>query len=295
MFKKWFTKKTKKEIGLYLSDKQMILCYFKGAQPVLIAKKTLSSEKQWQQVFAEITNQHQLNGSQVSVVLGREYYQSFNIEKPKVNESELLSTLPFSIKDLVSESVFDLVVDYYDMPFQQRKGEQITAICVPKARVLAIRDMLFQSGLQLKSITIEELALSALLEKHSEANVLLSQHNNELVLTLAKEGQLYFSHRLRGFNELIALPLAEVEDALLEGLSLELQRALDYISSQLRINGIGTLYLAVVCPDIDMLSEKLGNYLARNVKPYHIGDAQHSTLDYLSIIAYGGLMGEQQS
>ncbi|WP_413701264.1 hypothetical protein ACLKMH_06110 [Psychromonas sp. KJ10-10] len=295
MFKQWFTKKTKKEIGLYLSDKKMTLCHIKEGQPILIAKKTLNSEKQWPEIFSELANEHQLQGCQVSVVLGREHYQSFDIEKPKVNEAELLATLPFSIKDLVSESVFNLVVDYYDMPFQQRKGEQIKAICVPKLRVLAIRDMLLTAGLQLKSITIEELALSALLGTHSEANILLSQHGNELVLTVAKEGQLYFSHRLRGFNELIALPLEEVEDALLEGLSLELQRALDYISSQLRINGISTLYLALVCPDIDMLSEKLGSYLARNVKPYYIGSAEHSTLDYLSIIAYGGLMGEQQS
>jgi MSHA biogenesis protein MshI len=294
MFKKWFSENTNKEIGLYLNDKQIIICQVQTGYPMLLVKKTLSSEKEWQQSFAKLVDEHQLQGGQVSVVLGREYYQSLNIEKPKVSESELLATLPFTIKDLISESVFDLVVDYYDMPFQQRKGEQITAICVPKTRILAIRDMVLKSGLELKSITIEELALSALLGLHDEANMLLSQQNNELVLTVVKEGQLYFSHRLRGFNELLALPLAEAENALLDGLSLELQRALDYISSQLRINGIGTLYLAVVCPDIQLLSEKLGDYLARNVKPYCVGDTEKASLDCLSMIAYGGLLGEHK-
>jgi MSHA biogenesis protein MshI len=290
MRKHWFSKKTKKEICLYLGDKHIMICHLKENRPLLLAKKVVSSEAEWANVFGTLVNEHQLQGCQVSVVLGREFYQTFEIDKPKLDQPELIASLPFTIKDLVSESVFNLVVDYYDMPFQQRKGDQITVICLPKVRVLMIRDMLLKLGLQLKAITIEELALAALLGTHDEANILLSQQKNELVLTVVKEGQLYFTHRLRGFNELLALPLSEVESALLDGLSLELQRGLDYISSQLRINRIGTLYLAVICPDINLLSEKLGSYLARNVQPYGKG----KEYDFLSIIAYGGLIEENE-
>jgi MSHA biogenesis protein MshI len=288
MLKKWFSKKTQKQISLYLGDKQIVICDLQEGLPVLLAKKAVNSEGQWSEAFTALVNKHQLQGCQVSVVLGREFYQTFVIEKPKVEESELLSSLPFTIKDLVSESVFNLVVDYYDMPFQQRKGEQITVICLPKTRVLMIRDMLLKSALQLDGITIEELALAALLGCHNEANILLSQQNNELVLTVVKEGELYFTHRLRGFNELLVLPLADVENTLLDGLSLELQRALDYINSQLGINAVGALYLAVVCPDIKLLSEKLGVYLARNVQPY----GEEDQYDFLSFLAYGGLTQE---
>ena len=290
MLKNWFSKQTAKQISLYLGGKQIAICHQLEGYPTLLDKKSVNSDGQWAEVLHALVQEHQLQGCQVSVVLGREFYQTFDIEKPKVEQSELLATLPFSIKDLVSESVFDLVVDYYDMPFQQRKGEQITAICLPKVRVLTIRDMLLKSSLKLKGITIEEIALTALLGVHDEANILLSQQNNELVLTVVKEGQLYFTHRLRGFNELLVLPLDEVENTLLDGLSLELQRALDYVSSQLRINAIGTLYIAVVCPDIKLLSEKLGDYLARNVLPY--GELEQ--YDFLSILAYGGLMEDSK-
>lgn len=289
MLKKMFGKKTGKEISLYLGDKQIAICGQREGRITLLAKKAVRSEGQWSDVFLALLNEHQLVGSEISVVLGREFYQTFDIEKPNVEEAELLASLPFSIKDLVSESVFDLVVDYFDMPFQQRKGEQVTVICSPKSRVLMIRDMILGAGCKLNGITTEELALTRLLGEHSEANILLSQQNNELVLTVVKEGQLYFTHRVRGFNELVALPMEEVENALLDGLSLEIQRALDYISSQLRINAIGVLYIALVCPDIKLLAEKLGTYLARNVQPY--GDEQY---DFLSIIAYGGLIAEEQ-
>ncbi|WP_022940969.1 hypothetical protein [Psychromonas hadalis] len=291
MLKKLFNKKIEKQISLYLGGKQIAICHQQEGDLVLLAKKAINSENQWLDVFSALVTEHHLQGALVSVVLGREFYQTLDLEKPKVEESELLATLPFSIKDLVSESVFDLVVDYYDMPFQQRKGEQITVIYLPQTRVLTIRDMLLTLGLKLKGITVEELALTALLGMHDETNILLSQQNNELVLTVVKQGQLYFTHRLRGFNELLALPLEEVENALLDGLSLELQRALDYINSQLGINTIGTLYLALVCPDIKILSEKLGNYLARNVVPY----GEDDQYDFLAILAYGGLIAESKA
>jgi MSHA biogenesis protein MshI len=288
MLKKLLVKKKQTEIGLYLGDKQIALCQSQQGKNTLLANKVVGSDKQWQEHFISLVDQFQLGGSSISVVLGREFYQTFDIEKPKVDESELLATLPFSIKDLISESIFDQVVDYVDIPFQQRKGEQVTVICVPKNRVLMIRDMVLNAGCQLNGITIEELALARLLGEHDEANILLSQQKNELVLTVVKQGQLYFTHRLRGFNDLIVLPLEEVEDALLDGLSLEIQRALDYISSQLRINTIGALYLAVICPDIALLSEKLGSYLARNVQPFG-GDNEY---DFLSLIVYGAISSE---
>lgn len=290
MLKKLFTKKIQTKISLYLGVKQVAICHLHEGKVTLLAKKPVQSEKQWTDIFTTLVDELNLSGNQVSVVLGRDFYQTFDIEKPKVEPSELLTTLPFSIKDLISDSIFDQVVDYLDVPFQPRKGEQVTAICLPKTRVLMIRDMILACGCKLQGITIEEVALTQLLGVHEEANILLSQQQNELVLTVAKQGQLYFTHRLRGFNELLPLPLADVESALVDGLSLEIQRALDYISSQLRVNTIGALYIAVVCPDIKLLSEKLGEYLARNVQPY----AEDGEYDFLSLIAYGALMGEGQ-
>ncbi len=291
MLKKLFSKKTEKKISLYLGEKQLVICDQQKGLTTLLAKKMLHSESQWADVFLALVDEYQLVGSQVSVVLSRNFYQTFNIDKPKVEASELLATLPFSIKDLVSESIFDLVIDYYDMPAQQRKTEQITVICLLKQRVLMIRDFILGGGCKLESITIEELALTQLLGNRNEANILISQQSHELLLTVVKDGQLYFTHSIRGFNDLLALPLQEVESALLDGLSLEIQRTLDYISSQLRINSIGVLYLALVCPDLKLLSEKLGTYLMRSVQPY----GKDQQYDFLAIGAYGGLIVEEQS
>lgn len=286
MLKTLFSKTVQTKISLYLSSNLLVICLLEKGGIHLLAQSSISSDAQWPQVFAALINEHKLHRAQVSVVLNRDFYQTFDIEKPKVEEGELMATLPFSIKDLVSESIFDLVVDYYDMPFQQHKGDQITAVCTTKKRIISIRDMILKQGMQLKEIITEELALARLLGKSEEVNLLLSQQNNELVLTVVKDEQLFFSHRLRGFNELLAAPLSDLDNRLLDGLSLELQRALDYMNSQLRIASISHLYLAVVCPDLALLAEKLSSYLAKKVVPF----GEKDQYDFSNILAYGPLM-----
>lgn len=285
MLKKLFSKKSTSKISLYLGSDHLALCLLENEDVRLLAHKKVTSDLEWPALFSALISEHKLSGSQLSVVLSRDFYQTFDIEKPKVEENELMASLPFAIKDLISESIFDQVVDYYDRPFQPQKGEQITAVCVPRKRIISIRDMAVASAIQLKEVTTEELALARLLGDSEEINLLLSQQHNELVLTVVKEGQLFFSHRLRGFNELLALPLND-ENPLLDSLSLELQRALDYINSQLRITSISHLYLALVCPDIELLAIKLSDYLAKNVVPF----ADQGKYDFANILAYGPLI-----
>ena len=117
MFKTLFSKKSSASISLFLGMNRLAICLLQEGEVSLLAQADISSDAQWGEVFESWVNAHKLQNYQVSVVLGRDFYQTFDIEKPKVEESELLATLPFSIKDLVTESIFDLVVDYYDRPF----------------------------------------------------------------------------------------------------------------------------------------------------------------------------------
>ena len=282
MFKNIFSKRIKKTISIYLSISKVAVCEESDGQFKLIAGELIQSESEWMTIINKIVTKHNLQGLNAVVVISQDFYQTFDIDKPKLEEKELLATLPFSIKDLVSESVFDLVVDYFDKPAQVRKSEQITAVCIPKSRVIEIRNILSKNEITLNTITIEEMAICQLFESSDEANILVSQKANELVLSVVKNAQLHFSLRIRGYNELLPLPFADVEAALVDGLSLEIQRALDYINSQLRINAIGTLYLALECPDIKALSDKLSEYLNKAVKPF---PEQYS---YPFLFVYGG-------
>ncbi|WP_354623741.1 hypothetical protein [Psychromonas sp. MME2] len=288
MLKKFFSKKSSSQISVYLGTNRVAICGMADGRVDLLAQARVATDQEWGEALSSLVQQHKLQHHQVRVVLSRDFYQTFDIEKPKVEDSELLASIPFAIKDLVSESIFDLVVDYYDIPLQQHKGEQITVVCTAMKLVIHIRDLLLKCEMELKEISTEELSLTALLNVENETNALLSEERNALVFTVVKNGQLYFSHRIRGFNDLLALPLGEQENVLIDGLSLELQRALDYINSQLRIASINHLYVALSCPDINALTSQLGANLARKVEPF--GEAQQ--YDFSNIVAYGLLMDE---
>ena len=286
MFKNLLSTKPIASISLFLGMDRLALCIREDEQVTLLAQSAISSDSQWTEKFDSWVNEFKLQKYQVSVVLSRDFYQTFDIEKPKVADAELLASLPFAIKDLITDSIFDVVVDYYDRPLMPQKGEMITAVCIAKHKVLQIRDMLLKHNMRIKEITIEELALAQLLGKSEDVNLLLSQQSNELILTVVKNGQLFFTHRLRGFNDLLLRPFNEVEEELLDSLSLELQRVLDYINSQLRLTSIAHLYLALICQDIDVLSEKLALYLAKNVVPF----GEKDQYDFNNILPYGLLM-----
>lgn len=289
MLKKLFGKANVKTVSLYLNSNKVAICEQNNSQTKLLAAEFINTEAEWASTIQKMVTAQQLQGLKVDLVIGRDFYQSFDIDKPQLEEKELMSSLPFTIKDMVTESVFDLVVDYYDKPTQVRKAQQITVVCMAKARVIALRDMLKECGLTLNNITIEEMAICQLIEKSDEANLLLSQQANELVLSVVKNAQLHFSLRIRGYNELLPLPLADVESSLVDGLSLEIQRVLDFISSQLRISAVGSLYLALQCNDIEALSEKLSDYIGRRVQPLS------QQYDYKFLYAYGGFAKEFNS
>jgi len=288
MFKTLFSKRSKKTISIYFGMNKVAICEYVNSQPVLIAGELIQSDDEWSITIKKMVNEYRLKNHNVAVVIGKDFYQKFDIDKPDLEEKELQATLPFLIKDLVSESVFDLVVDYFDKPEQVRKNPQITAVCMPKERVLQLRNLLSDNELMLKSITTEEIATSQLFESShlfegsEEANILLSQQGAEILLSVVKSGQLYFSLRIRGYNDLLPTPLTEGDNPLVDGLSLEIQRALDFINSQLQINTIGALYLALQCADIDLLSSKLTHYIGKQVTPFP------SDYNYDFLLAYGG-------
>jgi len=286
MFKSLLPKRIKKTMSLYLSMHKIAICEYKNNRPIFLAGEFIQSDAEWPLVLKKWVTEYRLQNYTVSIVLGKDFYQKFDLDKPELDEKELMATLPFAIKELVSESVFDLVVDYIDKPPQVRKKNQMTVVCINKHKVFNLRDMLSAHKLKLRTITIEEIAACQLFTYSEDVNILLSQQYNELLLSVVKERQLYFSLRIRGYNELLSDSLDGEDNILVDGLSLEIQRALDFIHSQLQISTITTLYLALQCSDIHLLSTKLSNYIGKTIKPFP------TQYNYNFLLAYGGFEQE---
>ena len=79
------------------------------------------------------------------------------------------------------------------------------------------------------------------------ATVLLTQEaGEEVVLNVVKDGNLYSSRRLKGFENIGSFSQEELEMGLLDNLGVQIQRSMDHFESQLRQPPIRCLILALL-------------------------------------------------
>ncbi len=176
-----------------------------------------------------------LKGAQCQLLLPPAYYEIQQIERPNVPDDELAQALPWAVKELSSVAANDLVVDYFDLAAMPTGANRLNVVCASAKRLRPLVDAVADTGMQLQGITIEEMALLSTVSERAEASLLaLAIPGEEMLLTIVMNKQLYFTRRLLGYSKLHTLPLEQLAEGMLDSLSLEMQRSMDYFESQLR-------------------------------------------------------------
>lgn len=190
--------------------------------------------------------------------------QLFQLEKPAVDESELLQAVSWKIKDLVSFDVNSAVLDIFEYPPSSKSPVRyLNAVVANESVVSNYVEMIRKSGLDLKVIDVHDLASRnyAALQGFEEQTVgILQFSNNEGMLSIFKGGDLYVT---RGFK-LGMLQLEadrENNESLYDSLLLELQRSLDYFESTF---SIGLVQQMIIFPQTPA-TEKMAAYVQNNV------------------------------
>ena len=170
------------------------------------------------------------------LVLSAERYQLIQLEKPAVPETEMLQALPWLARELTSVAVDDMLLDYLDLPEQaSQQGARINVVVTAKSSLLELCRELQRRKVQLVNIQPEEwLPRNVLPEQNGAVMLIVHQPGHELMLQIIRQGALYFSRRLRGFNRIDQYGISELSQGMLDNLLLEVQRSLDYFEGQLR-------------------------------------------------------------
>ncbi len=204
----------------------------------------------WARAIAALVQRTQAAGAPVRVLLPTALYQQVQIEKPDVPDDELPGALPWAVKDLVSEPVLQLGFDYYQLPANPASRPRLAVICVGKPRLQQIANAVNKVA-ELQQITIEELGLVDLLGALPQLQLLLFQSpGQDLQLLAVCQGQLCFSRQLRGFSRLAQQTIDNLDADLLDNLSLEVQRSIDYLVAQLKLPAASQIYVAIATPDL---------------------------------------------
>ncbi len=221
----------------------------------------------------ELVSEQALKG-RCNIVLSNAHSQIVQVERPKVPDTEINAALKWQIKDLVNIAPDNMVVDYFDGPTLAGGMEKVNVVCAAKNDLAELVTTLSTDDLSVESITTEEFAFASLLPIQQDAVLLVCQQPNEEVnLLIIKNGQLFFSRRLRGFVQISKKSEDELMMGVIDSLSLEIQRSTDYFERQLKQAPIKTIEVLVPIANEAFLARKLAENTNVEVKLFTMPDA----------------------
>jgi MSHA biogenesis protein MshI len=200
----------------------------------------------WHTTLKTYVEDNNLTNTQCNIALSISKYQLLQIDRPAVENAELNQALQWAVKEqLFSDD--ELVIDYFDPPAAAAsKVQKLNVVAVSKRDVIEIRDGVLKAGLALNTIGVEELAICNLLVPSDDAIITLKQEEGgQLSLNIVKRNQLFFSRRLRGYENLANFSPEELKMGVVDNLSLEIQRSMDYFESQLRQAPVKKVYISL--------------------------------------------------
>ncbi len=204
------------------------------------------------------------------LVLASEFYQLVQLDKPALAANEILQALPWLVRELSDIPAEDLLLDYLDVPVQPNPQQpRIQLVLTSRSRWLPLCQALQRRRINLVNIQPEEwLARNLLTTALQTASpdqrgaVMLLTHvpGQELSLQIVKQGMVFFSRKLRGFNRLDHYDFAELQQGMLDNLLLEVQRSLDYFEGQLRQPPVQEILFVLASPTVPAIVQ----YFASN-------------------------------
>jgi len=218
-------------------------------------------ESSWEVTLKEALSSFLSHKYSATVILCSHYYQSYQVDKPEIPSEEWSVALPFLLKDLINERVTEVVADAYLLP----DGRRAQAYVLSKTVLTPLIDLLDKADVFLSRVVPED-EVWGLVQNDTDSFMLLYRGMNDHYKVGAfVNTKNRFQRVIRG----VVPPLTGVasSELQLDSIALELQRSMDYLSSQLRDTTIN--HLLVMCDedDTEELVSALSNRLNTQVSP----------------------------
>ncbi|MDJ0778473.1 MAG: hypothetical protein QNJ85_11455 [Gammaproteobacteria bacterium] len=218
----------------------------------------------------------------------------YQVEKPQVEDAEMLQAVTWKIKDLISYDVANAVVDCYPMPVSSKNNQQQVGVVSARESVIASYvDSIRSCGLKLVALDIHDLVRSNLqIIRHAAEQTLavLSLTRTSGLLSVYHDTDLYVSREFMiGLDQ---LELAGGEDTeVFDSLLLEIQRSLDYFESYYGIGAVNSLRVFPQLPATEKMAMYLQNLASFDIDFIVFGaDADNDGLEPHCFHAYCAAM-----
>ena len=184
----------------------------------------------------------------------------YQVERPEVEDSEMIPAVTWKIKDLINYDVSNAVVDSYPMPVSgKNKQQQVRVVAARETVISSYVESINSTALVLDALDVHELVpanLHAVQQSAEKSLALLTLNSGNGLLSVYHDTDLYVSRDFMiGIDQ---LETASAEDeSVFDALLLELQRSLDYFESFYDIGSVTDLR---IFPQLK-ITEKMAMYL----------------------------------
>ncbi len=200
----------------------------------------------WLTALTKAMDNDAYTGASAIVTLGAHHYQSYQVEKPELPPEEWAVGLPFLLKDLVAERVTEIVADGVLLP----NSNKLQTYVLSQKVLTPLRALFEKHRIELQRVVPEDEVWAQTLEGVSDFVLLHQSTRSSFKINAYVESKNFFHRTIRG----VMAPVtgANANSLQVDGLALELQRSIDYLSSQVKQSQFHKIF---ICCDDEIDSE----------------------------------------
>lgn len=242
------------------------------------------------EILLERYKRFDLNGQPVQVVLSSGMVEQVSVDKPQAKAEDIVPTLQWTLKDLVSIPPADLILDYYDIPVQVAGAKKINVVAISRAKLEPWVRALNAAGLQIMGIVNLDLAFIKWVDEDLRTMIVSQVSGERPHLQIIAKQKLIVSRRLPQAFDLNTIDPHDSER--MEALAIELQRSQDFYSGQLRQAPLADIELAIHHQHADVVAEVVAAQLGMQVSAlkYPTWSKELAAGDYTDVLAISGLL-----
>ncbi len=268
-------------VGIEVDVNELFLSVFKLVEnePTWVLYETIPFAD-WQSSLKNFVELHKLENTHCVVAFSARKYQMLQVDRPAVPDEELAHALHWSVQELLS-SPDEMVVDFFDMPAQTMGANKVNVVAIKKDDLFDICTGLVEAGLFVHSVTIEELVFCDLVPvSHGATLTLVQKAASEISLNIVKDGKLYFSRSIKGYEKLNTFTEMELQMGFVESLSVEVQRSMDFFESQLRQGAVKKIILHLDSEHQELIAELIQKAMLLDVGMFQPQINKHPELSF---------------
>ena len=201
-------------------------------------------------------------------LMSRDDFNIHQVEKPNVDDAELIPALTWRIKDLIGYDVGSVVVDFYPMPISHKNNTQhLSVITAEDSTVAAYVECIKSSGLKLVAIDVPSLVGSnfkKVQQATGQTLAILSLTEFSGYLNIFHDTDLYVSRDFKIGTSKLSQVTAD-DEWTYDSLLLEIQRSMDYFESYYGLGSVSKLLLFPKIPATEKLTVYLQNLISFDI------------------------------